>query len=38
MEDFLASILAKFAYLVIRALVVRLGRAFMAAPAGPAQS
>jgi hypothetical protein len=34
MEEFLASILAKFGYLVIEALIGRLIRAFMPAPAG----
>ncbi len=36
MEEFLASILARFAYLVVEALIVRLVRAFMPAPASPA--
>ncbi len=36
MEEFLASILARFAYLVVEALIVRLVRAFMPAPAAPA--
>ena len=38
MEEFLASILAKIAYLVIEALIVRLIRAFVAPPASPARS
>jgi hypothetical protein len=38
MEEFLASILARFAYLVVEAIIVRLIRAFMAAPASPARS
>jgi hypothetical protein len=36
MEEFLASILARFAYLVAEALIVRLIRAFMHAYASPA--
>lgn len=36
MEEFLASILARFAYLVVETLIVRLVRAFMPAPASPA--
>jgi hypothetical protein len=35
MEEFLASILAKIAYQLIEALIVRLIRAFIAAPARP---
>jgi hypothetical protein len=38
MEEFLASILAKFAYHLLEALVVRLVRAFMPAPASPARA
>jgi len=38
MEEFLASILAKFAYLVVEALIIRLVRAFRPAPASPAQA
>lgn len=38
MAEFLASILARFAYLVAEALIVRLVRAFMPAPAGPARA
>jgi hypothetical protein len=38
MEEFLASILARFAYLVVEALIVRLVRAFMAPSASPARS
>jgi hypothetical protein len=38
MEEFLASILARFAYLVAEAIIVRLIRAFMAATASPARS
>jgi hypothetical protein len=38
MEEFLASILARFAYLVVEAIIVRLIRAFIAAPASPAQA
>jgi hypothetical protein len=37
MEEFLASILAKFAYLVAEALIVRLVRAFMGARVSPAR-
>jgi hypothetical protein len=37
MEEFLASILARFAYLVVEALIVRLVRAFMGASASPAR-
>jgi hypothetical protein len=37
MEEFLASILARFAYLVVEALIVRLVRAFRPAPASPAR-
>lgn len=36
MEEFLASILARFAYLAVEALIVRLVRAFAPATAGPA--
>lgn len=35
MEEFLASILAKIAYLAIEALVIRLIRVFMPASASP---
>jgi hypothetical protein len=38
MEEFLASILARFAYLVVEGLIVRLVRAFMGAPASPARA
>ncbi len=38
MEEFLVSILARFAYLVVEALIVRLVRAFMPAPASPARA
>ncbi len=38
MEEFLASILARFAFLVVEALIARLVRAFMPAPASPAQA
>ena len=38
MEEFLVSILARFAYLVAEALIVRLVRAFMGAHASPAQA
>ncbi len=37
MEEFLASILAKIAYHMIEALVIRLIRAFMATSASPAR-
>jgi len=36
MEEFLASILARFAYLVAEALIARLVRAFMSRYASPA--
>jgi len=38
MEEFLASILARFAYLVAEAIIVRLIRAFMAGTASPVRS
>ncbi len=38
MEEFLVSILARFAYLVAEALFVRLVRAFIPAPASPARA
>jgi hypothetical protein len=37
MEEFLASILAKFAYFVAEALIVRLVRALMGAHVSPAR-
>jgi hypothetical protein len=38
MEELLAGILARFAYLVVEGLIVRLVRAFMGASASPAQA
>lgn len=38
MEELLASILAKVAYLMIEALVIRLIRAFITIPARPAST
>jgi hypothetical protein len=38
MEEFLASVLAKFAYLAVEALIIRLVRAFMRASAAPARA
>jgi hypothetical protein len=33
MEEFLAAVVARIAYMLVEALIVRLIRAFMAAPA-----
>jgi hypothetical protein len=38
MEEFLASILAKVAYYLIEALVIRLIRAFISTSASPARA